>query len=71
MSLRRSSLGLGKRNARSRELLGPSGKRATRMKLVTCGRTLGGRKSPHFLPMKGSSMTDFRCAMLLQTCTGG
>ena len=41
------------------------------MKLVTCVRTLGGRKSPHFLPMKGSSMTDFRCAMLLQTCTGG
>ena len=63
--------GARKKECKIPRLLGPSGKRATRMKFVTCGRTLGGRKSAHFLPMKGSSMPDFRCAMLLQTCTGG
>ena len=36
-----------RRNARCRELLGPSGERAIRLLLVTCGRTLHGRKSHH------------------------
>ena len=47
ISLRRSRFPSERRNARCRELLGPSGERAIRLLLVTCGRTLHGRKSHH------------------------
>ena len=47
-----------RRNARCRELLGPSGERAIRLLLVTCGRTLHGRKSHHYLVANEGQFDD-------------